>query len=120
VPLNGIPVTFQAPTNGASGSFASGGITAVVTTTANGIASAPAFIANAIAGSYSVTATVSGVNASASFVLTNTAPCDPLIVTSTTDNGHETICGKLSNALMVAKSGQTISFNLITGTTVMG
>ncbi|MDR3437253.1 Ig-like domain repeat protein [Telmatospirillum sp.] len=67
--VSGASVTFAAPASGASGSFASN---ATVTTNASGIATAPSFTANSIAGSYAVTASVSGA-APVSFSMTNTA-----------------------------------------------
>ena len=67
-PLAGVPVLFTAPGSGASGSF--GGVTTVVTN-GNGIAPAPAFTANGVAGTYNVTATAGPL--SATFTLTNTA-----------------------------------------------
>ncbi len=69
--LNGVTVTFAAPTSGASGTFAGGVNTA--TTNAQGVATAPTFTANSVAGQYSVTASVAGVATPASFLLTNTA-----------------------------------------------
>jgi hypothetical protein len=69
-PMAGISVTFAAPGSGASGAF---GGAATVITDANGVATAPAFTANTIAGTYNVTATVGGVSTPASFSLTNTA-----------------------------------------------
>ncbi|HYY68557.1 MAG TPA: hypothetical protein VE734_02410, partial [Terriglobales bacterium] len=66
-------VTFTAPSSGPSGTFAGGQTTATVTTTAQGVATAPVFTANSTAGSYTVTATVAGVATPASFSLTNTA-----------------------------------------------
>lgn len=65
----GVSVTFAPPASGASGTF-SGSPT--VTTDVNGVATAPVFTANGALGSYTVTATVSGVGAPASFQLTNT------------------------------------------------
>lgn len=65
--LQGASVTFTAPGSGASGSFAS---SATVLTNASGLATAPAFTANTIAGSYTVTA--SSVGTPASFSLVNT------------------------------------------------
>src|SRR5439155_829689 len=56
-PLSGVSVTFAAPGSGASGTF---GASATVTTDAEGVATAPTFTANAIPGSYVVTATVGG------------------------------------------------------------
>jgi len=68
---NAVPgaiVTFLTPSSGAGGSFRGG---AVVTSNALGIA-APTFSANTKAGSYVVSAFVSGVAAATSFSLTNT------------------------------------------------
>jgi uncharacterized protein (TIGR03437 family) len=68
---NGVPgatVTFAAPGSGASGTFAG---SAAVQTDASGVATAPVFTANGITGNYSVTASVAGVSAPASFTLTN-------------------------------------------------
>ncbi len=68
----GVTVTFTAPGSGPSGTFTSGGLSAQVTTDSNGDATAPAFTANTVAGSYTVTASTSGVGTNASFNLTNT------------------------------------------------
>jgi adhesin/invasin len=68
-PVSGVTVTFTPPAGGAGGSF-SGGNTAV--TDATGVATAPAFTANATAGHYSVTAAAAGVAATVRFSLTNT------------------------------------------------
>jgi hypothetical protein len=65
----GVTVTFAAPSTGASGSFAGGVNTA--TTDTHGVATAPAFTANATAGGYTVQATAAGLTA-ANFALTNT------------------------------------------------
>jgi hypothetical protein len=67
-PKSGVPVTFTAPSAGASGSFADA---PVVMTDANGVATAPVFTANGIIGSYTVNATING-SLSSSFNLTNT------------------------------------------------
>ncbi|MGB5874278.1 MAG: hypothetical protein WBH56_11195, partial [Bacteroidota bacterium] len=69
-PVHGIAVTFTAPTSGASGTF-TGGVNTVVTDAA-GVAVAPVFTANSVAGTYDVTARVSGVLTPAPFSLTNT------------------------------------------------
>ncbi len=70
-PVTGAAVTFSAPQSGASGNF-----NAVTTlpTNALGIATAPALTANDVAGSFNVTASVSGVGTPAEFDLTNTGP----------------------------------------------
>ena len=67
-PVPGVSVLFAAPTSGASGIFQG---TAVVTTGPDGIASAPTFVANTRAGSYSVTASAGGLGP-VHFGLTNT------------------------------------------------
>jgi hypothetical protein len=70
-PVSGVSVTFTAPATGASGIFASNSSnTETDTTGANGQATSSAFTADATAGAYAVTATVTGVTP-ASFELTN-------------------------------------------------
>jgi hypothetical protein len=67
---SGVMVTFTAPANGASGSFAGGVSTA--TTDATGTATAPTFTANATGGSFNVIANVTPPLATpATFSLTN-------------------------------------------------
>jgi RHS repeat-associated protein len=71
---NGVPgvlVTFTAPSSGPSGTFAGAGATCTVATGPTGIATAPAFTANGLFGSYQITATASGVSGSAAFDLSN-------------------------------------------------
>ncbi len=50
-PVSGVSVKFAAPGSGASGTFTGGSTTASVTTGSSGIALAPAFTANGVAGS---------------------------------------------------------------------
>jgi hypothetical protein len=70
--VNGVTVTFTAPSSGASGTFVGGVTTA--STNALGVATAAVFTANGIAGGpYTVTAAVSGVATPANFSLTNLA-----------------------------------------------
>jgi len=70
-PVSGVSVTFTAPATGASGIFASNSSnTETDTTGANGQATSSGFTADATAGAYAVTATVTGVTP-ASFELTN-------------------------------------------------
>jgi Asp/Glu/hydantoin racemase len=80
--VSGASVTFTAPASGASGTFA-GSTTVTVKTNASGLATSPAFTANATAGSYAVKATVAGVATAASFALTNTAATQPVTPTFT-------------------------------------
>ncbi len=72
-PKSGVPVTFRAPTIGASGFFGGGVQTIVVATDANGVASA-AFVANGTPGAYQVTASAAGVGGTVTFALANTVP----------------------------------------------
>ena len=79
-PVPGKIVTFNAPTSGASGTFAGGVNTA--TTSSSGVATAAVFTANAIAGSYSVMADIGTLTTNPGFALTNVAGA-PASVTAT-------------------------------------
>jgi protocatechuate 3,4-dioxygenase beta subunit len=79
----GTPITFTAPSSGASGRFAtSGASTVTVGADVSGNASAPTFTANDTAGSYTATAT--SVYGSVSFSLTNSAAGIPATITPQT------------------------------------
>ncbi|HWB83181.1 MAG TPA: hypothetical protein VG675_03500 [Bryobacteraceae bacterium] len=67
-----VAVTFTAPGSGPGGTFAGGATTATAVTDSSGIAIAPIFTANSVAGAVSVLATVPGVTSPAVFNLTNT------------------------------------------------
>jgi hypothetical protein len=94
-PVPNASVTFTAPSTGASGTFAGASNAATVTTNGQGVAMAPIFTANNTAGGpYSVTATVSGVASSATFMLTNTqsvgcsGTCASFLSRDTTTEGN--------------------------------
>ncbi|MCL5885089.1 MAG: polysaccharide deacetylase family protein [Deltaproteobacteria bacterium] len=70
-PVGGVTVTFTAPGSGAGGAFSGGSLTANAVTNSNGVATAPTLTANGQAGTYTVTAGVSGVATPAVFSLTN-------------------------------------------------
>ena len=70
-PVSGVTVTFNAPTSGASGTFAGGVNTAK--TNASGVASSQVFTANGTVGSYTVTATTGSFTTNPGFMLTNQA-----------------------------------------------
>jgi N-terminal glycosyl-hydrolase-114-associated domain/Kelch motif/Galactose oxidase, central domain len=115
--VNGVTVTFTAPTSGASGSFAGGVNTA--TTNASGVATSAAFTANATTGSYTVTASVSGVSAAASFALTNQASTSPASITATSGTPQSATVGAAFASPLVATvlnssgtgvSGVTVTF----------
>jgi hypothetical protein len=71
-PVAGASVTFKAPASGARGTF---GVSAMATakTNASGVATAPAFKAGTIAGSFTVAASVTGVTNPVTFKLQNVA-----------------------------------------------
>ena len=104
-PLPGVKVVFTAPSSGASGLFASRLPTDTAITNSNGVAISAAFTANAVTGSYVVTASVNGIP-SASFNLTNYCPSS-FVVTSGADSGP----GSLRSLLGYACPGVTIAFD---------
>src|SRR5207245_2237474 len=71
--ISGATVTFTitAGGTGATGTFAGNTTTATATTGSNGIAIAPAITTDAISGTYTVTASVSGVSGTVPFTITN-------------------------------------------------
>jgi hypothetical protein len=71
-PVSGVAVTFTAPGSGPTASFA-GAASALVTTNASGVATAPPLTAGGQTGTYAVTAVAAGVTTPAGFSLTNTA-----------------------------------------------
>jgi hypothetical protein len=126
-PLSGVMVTFAAPATGATATF--GGLaTATANTNSSGIATAPMPIANGQIGSYTVTASVTGVSASASYALTNTtlqSNAAKLVQQAAGSNGgnnHNTLTVALGNApgsgnILVLVFGQTGSSQTITSIT---
>ena len=88
LPVNGLTVTFTAPANGASGTFAGGVDTAVTNT--SGIATSQVFTANGTAGGpYTVTATAPNVSGTATFTLTNSpAQISTMVSVSTSSSDH--------------------------------
>ncbi len=82
VPIPGTPVTFTAPSTGASGTFANGTNTVTITTNGSGVATATPFTANGISGAYPVFATTGTLTTG--FVASNiTLPGPPTIITAT-------------------------------------
>ena len=99
----GAKVTLSAPGSGASGVFAGHGTTAVVITNAKGVAVAPSFSADEVAGGYIVTARVAGLSAVATFALANTARTGAATAGPAgsywlaTENGHVLISGSATS-----------------------
>ncbi len=85
LPIAGIDVTFTLPEGLASATFEGGTTTAVAATDSNGIATSPLLTASATAGSYEATASVAGLEQSASFALFN---ADSVLATTTTLLSH--------------------------------
>jgi len=108
---NAVPattVTFRQPASGASGGFEA---PATVTTNDSGGATAPAFTANATAGSYAVTASVSGVGAPASFAATNLSGPPGSIIATTGSPQNVAIGGAFAHpfvALVKDASGNPV------------
>jgi hypothetical protein len=108
-PVSGVTVTFTAPASGAGGTFG-GKSTVTAVTAANGIATAPAFTANASAGNFSVLATING--ASAAFSLTNlaTAPAKAVVKAGTTQTATVgQAFGAALEVLVTDASGHAVS-----------
>ncbi len=107
----GVVVTFTASEIGASGSFPDGVHSLSVPTNPAGIATSTVFTANTIAGSYTVTASVTGVATPANFSLTNN-PGPPASVTATggTPQGTpiNTVFATPLSATVTDASGNTV------------
>jgi protocatechuate 3,4-dioxygenase beta subunit len=116
----GIPVTFSAPSSGASGVFStSGSNTVIVGADASGSVAAPTFTANTAAGSYTVTA--SSQYGSVSFSLTNTAAGVPArIVAIPLKRASARVAGRFPEPLQVRVldaggnpvAGTTVTFTI--------
>jgi protocatechuate 3,4-dioxygenase beta subunit len=119
----GVPVTFTAPSSGASGVFStSGSNTVTVGADASGSVAAPALTANTVAGSYTVTA--SSQYGSVSFSLTNTATGVPAkIVAIPLERGSASVASRYPQPLQVKVldangspiAGATVTFTLGSG-----
>jgi adhesin/invasin len=115
----GTPVTFTAPSSGASGSFAtSGANTVTVGADVSGNATAPTFTANETAGSYTVSAT--SAYGSVSFSLTNSAAGIPATIAALSPALQSTVNTGYAQPLSVRVldvdgnpvSGATVTFML--------
>jgi Bacterial Ig-like domain (group 1) len=110
-PVSGVTVTFAAPASGASGTFASGSATTTATTGSDGQATASAFSANSVAGSYSVSASVSGASP-VSFGLTNTPGTSSSVAVVSGSGQSATVGGAFSSplvALVTDAAGNPVS-----------
>jgi len=89
-PVSNVLAAFVPPSAGPSGTFPGGSNTA--STDTDGIAIAPVFVANSIAGPFSLSATVVGVATPALFLLTN-LPGKPGSIVATTGTPQSTTVG---------------------------
>ena len=110
-PVSGATVTFTAPASGAGGTFA-GGLVSTAATNSAGIATSGPFTANAIVGSYIVTARVPGVATPANFNLTNTqgAPASIAVVSGSPQSTRiKTAFGAPLKAIVKDATGTPLS-----------
>jgi hypothetical protein len=113
-PVSGVLVTFNAPTTGASGTFACSANTAITNT--SGIATAPTFTANSVAGKYTVTGTAASLTTNPGYVLTNKAGAPASIVATAGTPQTATVNTAFATNLAVTV---TDAFgNLVSGATV--
>ncbi len=99
-PIQGITVTFTAPSSGASGTFNNSGTNTITATTdSDGIATSEAFTANATEGAYTVDATVSGIGTTTEFQLENYEPIPTTITKYSGDYQSTTIYTAFSRPL---------------------
>jgi protocatechuate 3,4-dioxygenase beta subunit len=120
----GVPVTFAAPSGGASGVFSTSATnTTTVGADSSGNVQAPTFTANGIAGSYTVTA--SSQYGSVTFALTNTAAGTPAkLAAASPSRLSATVAGRYRRALAVRVldgdgnpvAGVSITFTLTAST----
>jgi protocatechuate 3,4-dioxygenase beta subunit len=85
-PVQGATVTFSlgTGTTGASAAFLDGGPQTTATTTANGRATSPPFVANSTPGRFTATASTTGAGTAATFTLVNHAAAGRMIATPKT------------------------------------
>ncbi len=111
-PVPNARVTFTAPSSGARGAFADTQMaTTVAVTDSAGVATASAFTAGSIAGTYNVTASVPGVSATATFALTNT-PGPPASVIAT-DGGEQSVAVSTAFPMLLKAAVVDASQNLL-------
>ena len=110
LPVAGVTVTFTTPSSGASGAFS---VNSAVTD-GNGIATSGILTANAIKGSYNVTATVGALTVT--FAMTN-ASGNPAVIAISSGSSQSTPAGS-GYALPLKAVVTDASNNLVSGVTV--
>jgi protocatechuate 3,4-dioxygenase beta subunit len=89
-PVPGARVTFTAPTSGPRGAFG-GAATGTAVTNADGVATAPAFTAGTIPGTFKVTASVGGVPTPATFSMKNVPGSPAKVIAQTVTPPNATV-----------------------------
>jgi uncharacterized delta-60 repeat protein len=117
-PVNGITVTFTAPANGPSGTFANNTSTTTAASNASGVATASAFTANGTAGVYAVTASINGGSPATNFGLTNNKANQTINVTTHAPAGA--LYNTQFNVAATSSSGLPVSFSSSGGCTNNG
>jgi adhesin/invasin len=100
-PVSGVVVNFSAPGSGASGTLTS----STATTGSNGQA-VDTLVANSVAGSYTVTASVTGISNTATFNLTNTAGAAANLAARSGFGQTAAVGGSFGNPLVVLVTDQ--------------
>ena len=117
-PVAGGVVTFTAPPSGASGTFTGNLATVTSTIDASGMATAPVFTANSVAGgSYNVVASLAGGSPSANFALTNLMGNQTITVNthapaSAAYNSSFTVAATSNSGLAVAYTSSGVCTNV--------
>ncbi|HEX3083523.1 MAG TPA: hypothetical protein VHP99_03295, partial [Pyrinomonadaceae bacterium] len=107
-PVSGVVVTFNAPANGSSGTFANNTTSTTAITDSNGVAAAGSLTANGTAGLYSVSASINGGSTAAAFSLTNAKANQTIVV-----NTHAPAAATFNTQFSVAaasSSGLPVSY----------
>ncbi len=115
----GVSVTFTSPLSGPGGTFPGGSRTVIVVTSPAGIATAPAFVANTIAGSFRVVAKTAGIADSAVFELSNTAGATGTVTAAAGTPQSTTVGSPFAaglRAVVADSSGNLLSGILVTFT----
>lgn len=118
-PVPGVGLTFAAPASGASGRFSGTGTnTASAVTNASGIATAPAFTANSVAGGYAVFASVAASVQAAAFDLVNNLGTSSISVATSANPANLGQSTTLTATVTPSSATGTVTF--LFGTKIIG
>jgi len=108
-------VVFTAPSTGSTGTFANGTSTPTTTTATGGIATATLFTADGTTGTFTVTATTTGVTTPANFSETIAGKPSPVVTVSYTPSTNPITYGQ-SITLKATLTPSTLGGNSVSGT----